>query len=100
MSINSTALEGTRPFVEWLDVATEIVIQLQLKTIPHFTTLHKAQARISDRILHIAICRFIQILSPNKIFVGIDATGFKTRHATPYTIPIDAISGMHLPKCL
>ncbi len=77
----SKSYEG---FVEWLDVATEIVIQLQLRTIPHFTTLQKAAARISEGMLHVAIGRFIQIISPNKIFAGIDATGFETRHATPY----------------
>ena len=71
-------------FVEWLDVATEIVIQLQLKTIPHFTTLHKAAARISQGLLHVAIGRFIQIVLPDSIFAGIDATGFENRHATPY----------------
>lgn len=71
-------------FVEWLDVATEIVIQLQLRTIPHFTTLQKAAARISESLLHVAIGRFIQIVSPGKIFAGIDATGFENRHATPY----------------
>ena len=38
-------------FVEWLEVATEIAIQLQLKTIPHFTTLQKAAARLSDTLL-------------------------------------------------
>ncbi len=71
-------------FVEWLDVATEIVIQLQLKTIPHFTTLQKAAARINEGMLHVAIGRFIQIVSPGKIFAGIDATGFENKHATPY----------------
>lgn len=72
-------------FVEWLDVATEIVIQLQLRTIPHFTTLQKAAARISEGMLHVAIGRFIGIISPGRIFAGADATGFETRHATtPY----------------
>ena len=71
-------------FVEWLEVATEIVLQLHLKTIPHFTTLQKAAARISQAMLHIAIGRFIQIISPGKIFAGADATGFETRHAAPY----------------
>jgi transposase len=67
-----------------LNVATEIVLQLQLQTIPHFTTLQKAAARISQGILHVAIGRFIGIISPGKIFAGADATGFETRHATPY----------------
>lgn len=40
--------------VEWLEVATEIILQLQLKTIPHFTTLQKAAARLSNILLHVA----------------------------------------------
>ena len=71
-------------FVEWLDVATEIVLQLQLQTIPHFTTLQKAAARISQGILHVSIGRFIGIISTGKIFAGADATGFENRHAAPY----------------
>ncbi len=58
--------------VEWLEVATEIVIQLHLKTIPHFTTLQKAAIRLSDILLHVAIGRFIKIISPGKIFAGAD----------------------------
>ena len=71
-------------FVEWLEVTTEIILQLHLKSIPHFTTLQKAAVRICDEILHVAIGRFIQIASPGKIFAGADATGFETRHAAPY----------------
>lgn len=63
--------------VEWLEVATEIILQLQLKTIPHFTTLQKAAARLSNILLHVAIGRFIQILSPGKIFAGCDAQGLR-----------------------
>ena len=68
----------------WLEVATEIVIQLQLQTIPHFTTLQKAAARLSDILLHVAIGRFIQNFCPGKIFADADATRFETRHAAPY----------------
>ena len=70
--------------VEWLEVATEITQMIHLKTIPHFTTLQKAAARLSDVLLHVAIGRFIQHACTGKIFAGIDATGFETRHATPY----------------
>jgi len=70
--------------VEGLDIATEITIQLQLKTIPHFTTLQKAASRLSDILLHVAIGRFIGIVCPGRIFAGADATGFEDRHATPY----------------
>ncbi len=71
-------------FVEWLEVATEITLQLHLKTIPHFTTMQKAAARLSEILLHVAIGRFIGIISPSSIFAGIDATGFETRHSSTY----------------
>ena len=71
-------------FVEWLQVATEIVQMLGLDTIPHFTTLQKAAARLSTVLLHVAIGRFVGMLSPGKIFVGVDATGFEDGHAASY----------------
>jgi hypothetical protein len=71
-------------FVEWLQVATEIVNVLGLNAIPHFTTLQKAAARLSDILLHVAIGRFVGIVSPGKIFAGADTTGFEDRHCTPY----------------
>ena len=71
-------------FVEWLQVATEIVQILSLGVIPHYTTLQKAAARLSDILLHVAIGRFTSIACPDKIFAGADATGFEDRHCTPY----------------
>ena len=77
----SKSYEG---MIEWLSVSSEIVVMLQLKTIPHFTTLQKVASRLSDILLHVAIGRFAQIITTNKIFAGIDATGFEDRHRTPY----------------
>ncbi len=71
-------------FVQWLEVTTEIVQMLGIQIIPHFTTLQKAAARLSDILLHVAIDRFIGMVSPGKIFAGVDATGFEDRHCTPY----------------
>lgn len=71
-------------FVEWLEVSTEAVRLLGLGTIPHYTTLQKAAARLSGILLHAAIGRFISIVCPGMIFGGADATGFEDRHSTPY----------------
>ncbi len=71
-------------FVEWLEVSTEITQMLGMKTIPHYTTLQKAAARLSDILLHVAIGRFIGLVCPDKIFAGADATGFEDRHAASY----------------
>lgn len=61
-------------FAEWLQVATEITQLLGLNAIPHFTTLQKDAARLSDVLLHVAIGRFIRIISPGMIFAGAGAT--------------------------
>jgi len=71
-------------FVEWLQVSTEVTQVLDMSAIPHYTTLQKAAARLSDILLHVAIGRFIRIACPGKIFAGDDATGFEDRHCTPY----------------
>ncbi|MDE1863663.1 MAG: transposase [Thaumarchaeota archaeon] len=71
-------------FVEWLQVSDNIVQMLGIKTIPHFTTLQKAAARLSDTMLHVAIGRFIGLVCPGRLFAGADATGFEDGHATSY----------------
>lgn len=71
-------------FVEWLQISTEITNTLGIKTVPHFTTLQKAAARLSAVMLHLAIGRFISLVCPDRIFAGADATGFEDGHATSY----------------
>lgn len=71
-------------FVEWLEVTTEVVQMLGIRSIPHFTTLQKAAARLSAVLLHLAIGRFISMVCPGKIFAGADATGFEDGHAASY----------------
>jgi hypothetical protein len=55
-----------------------------MKTIQHYATLQKTTARLSDILLHVAIGRFIGMISPGKIFAGADATGFEDGHAASY----------------
>ena len=71
-------------FVEWLQVSDQIVQMIQLKCIPHYATLQKAAARISEILLHVAIGRFVGIVCPGKVFAGVDATGFEDGHAASY----------------
>lgn len=71
-------------FVEWLHVSGDIVQMLDIRTIPHSTTLQKADARLSSTMLHLAIGRFIGLVCQGKVFAGADATGFEDGHATSY----------------
>ncbi len=63
-----------------------------------YTKTHHT-ARLSDVLLHVAIGRFIGMISQGAIFAEIDATGFENRPANTITILTDAISGMYLQKC-
>ncbi|MGI0045558.1 MAG: hypothetical protein ACREBB_00005, partial [Nitrosotalea sp.] len=71
-------------FVEMLEVSSDLVLMLGLSRIPHYTTLQKVASRLSSTMLHLAVGRFIGMVSPGKIFAGVDATGFEDGHAASY----------------
>ena len=75
-----------RRFVEWLEEANNLLQYLQLKRIPHFTTLQKFAARISNSILQKILLSFV-IAHDNQgqgHTIGIDATGFKSAFSQYY----------------
>jgi transposase len=62
-----------------------IVKELNLKTIPHHTTLQKAADRISIQLLRKLLASFITTLKTSKkIIAGVDATGFQEDQATSF----------------
>lgn len=71
-------------FVEWLEASVDIVRMLQVRTVPHFTTLQKAAARLSTIMLHVILGRFIGMVCPGRVFAGADASGFEDGHAASY----------------
>jgi hypothetical protein len=75
-----------RMFVEWLIEAHYLRLFLQLSRIPHFTTLQKFTDRINNARPEKIISSFFVINGTNRIFVGIDSTGFKVTHASQYYI--------------
>ena len=74
-----------RMFSEWLVEAYYLRMSLQLSHIPHYTTLQKFAARISGTILAKIISSFILSLTYiNRLFIGIDSSGFKVTKASHY----------------
>ncbi len=73
-----------RRFVEWLHEAYYLRMFLQLDTVPHYTTLQKFAARMSGTLLYRIISLFILLARIKKLFVGIDASGFKSNNASSY----------------
>ena len=75
-----------RGFIDWLEIATPITEYLQLKRIPHFTSLQKAAARLDSIAVRRIIGRFIRErdLEETLRIVSIDSTGYRMEHASRY----------------
>lgn len=73
-----------RSFVEWLLEAHYLRLFLQLSKIPHFSTLQKFAGRITGTVLERIIASFITLTHVRRIFLGIDASGFKPSNASQY----------------
>ena len=74
-------------FTEWLVVEAHYLrtfLKLSFR-IPHFTTLQKFADRITGTILERIISSFILLTTvKQKIFFGIDSSGFKPTYASQY----------------
>jgi transposase len=75
-----------RMFVEWLVEAYHLREFLRLSCIPHYTTLQKFASKINSILLVKIISSFILLLKNinNRLFVGIDASGFKLTNSSQY----------------
>lgn len=73
-----------RLFVEWLLEAHYPRMFLQISKIPHFSTLQKFAGRIIGTVLERIIASFITLVHVRRIFLGIDASGFKPTSASQY----------------
>ena len=75
--------QGFRCFIqETLPDMTRLCDFLELKKIPHFTTLHKAVQRISSQFIAILINEFLVARRLKTAVVGFDASGFSLTHAS------------------
>ncbi len=73
-----------RRFVEWLNEAYYLRMFLQFDKVLHYTTLQKFAAKMNDTLLYRIISSFILLTRIRRLFVGIDASGFKSNNASPY----------------
>ncbi len=73
-----------RRFVEWLHEAYYLRAYLQLDSVPHYTTLQKFAARVNGTLLYRIVSSFILLTKIRKLFVGIDASGFRSSNASSY----------------
>ncbi len=84
LAIRQYEFKSYRRFDEFLNEASGLVKFLKLSKIPHFTALNKFALRISNKLLEWVLARFITLSNVRKLFIGIDASGFKPGHASQY----------------
>lgn len=74
-----------RGFIDWLEIAMPITEYLELKRIPHYTSLQKASARLDSIWLRRIIARFVKERESEKTrIIGIDSSGYRLEHASKY----------------
>ena len=70
-----------RRFVEWLHEVYYLRMFMQLDKVPHYTTLQKFASRINGTLLYRIVSSFMLPTKIRKLFVGMDASGFRSDNA-------------------
>ena len=52
--------------------------------VPHYTTLQKSASRINGTLMYRMTSSFMLLTKIRKLFVGIDASGFRSGNASSY----------------
>jgi hypothetical protein len=73
-----------RDFCEMLEVCTEILDELGMKKVPHWTTLHKFSKRADTRRLERLLLGFLEEARVRVLYLAVDSTGFSSTSASTY----------------
>ncbi len=73
-----------RDFCEILEVCTEILDELGLRRVPHWTTLHKFSKRTNTRRLERLLLVFLEEARIRVLYLAVDSTGFSSTSASTY----------------
>ncbi len=84
LTIRQYESKSYRRFTEFLEECVGIQEYLGLYTIPHYTTLQKAAARLEGNLLHKMLQEFILYKKVRLVLAGIDGSGFSYSTASYY----------------
>jgi hypothetical protein len=73
-----------RDFCEMLEVCTEIIDELGLKRVPHWTTLQKFSKRADTRRLERLLLAYLVEARLSVLHLAVDSTGFSSTSASTY----------------
>ena len=84
LTIRQYESKSYKRFTEFLEECAGIQEYLGLSTIPHYTTLQKAAARLHGNLLHKMLQEFILYKKVRLVLAGIDGSGFSCTTASYY----------------
>jgi len=73
-----------RDFCEMIEVCTSLLEELELKKVPHWTTLHKFSRRTNTRRLERFLLGFLEEARVRVLYLAVDSTGFSSTSASTY----------------
>lgn len=76
-----------RRFMEIMENCDGVLDELGLRTIPHFTTLHKCVSRIEEDLVHEVLASFLDLVD-GAVEIIIDSTGFSCTSASHHYIMV------------
>jgi len=75
-----------RDFCEMMEVCTEIMDELGLRRVPHWTTLHKFSKRANTRRLERLLLGYLDEARVRVLHLAVDSTGFSPTSASTYYV--------------
>ena len=73
-----------RDFCEVIEVCTELLDELGMTRVPHWTTLHKFSKRANTRRLERLLLAFLEEARLRVLYLAVDSTGFSSTSASTY----------------
>jgi len=73
-----------RDFCEMIEACTEVLDELGLRRVPHWTTLQKFSKRADTRRLERLLLVFLQEARLRVLYLAVDSTGFSSTSASTY----------------
>jgi len=75
-----------REFADWLELMTALRRRLRLRTMPHFTTLHKFSMRLDAHLLDGLVATLASSVVDGRVDAIVDSTGMQAGSASYYYI--------------
>jgi len=86
VTLRQMMTKSYRDFVSWLELMTALRRRLGLRTMPHYTTLHKFSLRLDHHLLDGLVATLASSVVVGRVDAIVDSTGMQSGSASYYYI--------------